>query len=95
MKNQQNTVIVVLIVTAAILAGMLVGVWQDKAQAAYPSVSKGDYIMFACSWSDDYDLLCVIDVAAHKMKTYSINKTTKGLDVSPDVDLERVFAAAE
>jgi hypothetical protein len=94
MKSPQNTVIIVLTVTAAILGGMFVGAWQDnKAQAAYTSVSKGDYIMFAYQWSDQFDLLCVIDVAAHKMKTYSVNKTTKALDVAPDVDLDRVFAA--
>lgn len=95
MKNPQNTVIVLLIVTAAILAGMLVGVWQDKAQAAYSSVSKGDYVMFTYAWQDDFDFLCIIDVATKKMKVYSINKVTKGWEVSPDVDLERAFSAAE
>jgi hypothetical protein len=94
MNNPKNIVIVLLCVTAAIMAGMLVGLWHDSsAQAAYPEVAKGDYIMFPCSWSDDVDLLCVIDVATKKMKVYNINKTTHGMDVAPDVDLKQVFAA--
>lgn len=94
MKNPQNTAIIVLTVTAAILGGMFVGAWQDnKAQASYTSVSKGDYVMFTYQWSNNVDLLCIIDVAARKMKTYSINKATKSFDIAPDVDLDRVFAA--
>ena len=93
MNNPQNVAIVLLTVTAAILAGMLLGVWQDQsAQAAYPSVSKGDYIMVPYTWASSLDFLVVIDVSAQKMKLYTPNKTTKVLDISKDIDLERVFA---
>ena len=93
MNNPQNVVILVLVVTAAILGGMLVGVWQDRsAQAAYPSVSKGDYIMIPYTWSDTMDLLCVIDVPSRKMKVYIPNKNTHAMDVAKEVDLEREFA---
>jgi len=95
MKNSQNASILLLSITAAILAAMLAGAWLDRpAQAGYASVSKGDYILQPYQWSDVIDLMCVIDVAAHKMNVYAPNNTTKALDIAQQViDLDRVFAA--
>jgi len=94
MKNPQNITIVLLAVTAAILGGVLVGTGLDRsAQAGYSGVSKGDYIMVPYTWSDQLDLMVVIDVAGRKMNVYFPNKTTKALDpIQPTIDLERTFA---
>ena len=94
MKNPQNVTIVILSISAAILAGMLAGVSLDRtAQAGYASISKGDYIVVPYTWSSGLDLLCVIDVAGRKMNVYFPNQTTKALEpIQPTVDLERVFA---
>ena len=95
MKNAQNITIVILAVSAAILAGMLVGAGLDRsAQAGYAGISKGDYIMVPYAWNDQLDLLAVIDVANRRMNVYFPNKTTKALEpIQPTVDLERVFSA--
>jgi len=94
MRNPQNVTIVLLTITAAILAAILAGAWSDRpAMAAYSSVSKGDYILVPYQWSDALDFMIVIDVAAHRMNVYVPNKTTKALDLGPQVDLERVFSA--
>ena len=93
MKNTQNTTIVLLTVTAAILGGIVAGTWLDRpAQAGYVSVSKGDYIMVPYQWSDSLDLICVIDVASRRMNVYAPNQNTKALDLLQQVDLERTFA---
>jgi len=92
MKNTHSTIIVLLVITAAILGGMLVSVWQDRtAQAAYPSVSKGDYVMGAMEWSTDLDFVYVIDTARGKMKLYTPNKNTKAMDASQDINLDQIF----
>ena len=95
MKNPQNVTIVLLSITAAILAAVLAGAWFDKpADAAYASVSKGDYILTPYQWADQLDFMTVIDVATHTMNVYVPNKTTKALDlIDKPIDLERVFAA--
>ena len=95
MKNAQNITIVLLAVSAAILAGLLAGtVGLDRsAQAGNASNAKGDYIMVPYAWSDQLDLLVVVDVASRKMNVYFPNKTTKALEpIQPIVDLERTFA---
>ncbi len=92
MKFTHNTLIVLLVITAAILGGMLVSVWQDRtAQAAYSSVSKGDYVIGAMEWSTDLDFVYVIDVAKNRLKLYTPNRNTKALDAIQDVNLEQVF----
>jgi hypothetical protein len=95
MKNTQNITIVLLAVSATILAGLWVGtIGLDRsAQAGNTAISGGDYIMVPYTWSDQLDLMVVVDVAGRKMNVYFPNKTTKALDpIQPTVDLERTFA---
>lgn len=93
MNNASNVTIVLLGVTAAILAGLLVGAWQDRtAQAGYAPDSKGDYVAIPYTWNGDMDLLIVVDVASRKLNVYNPNLTTKGLDLKQTVDIDRLFA---
>jgi hypothetical protein len=96
-KNTQTITLILLSVSAVILAGILVGTWQDSnvANAGYASVSKGDYIMVPYEWTDAIDLMIVIDVSTHKMNIYFYDTNKPGVDKlgiqQPTIDLDKVF----
>lgn len=93
MKNTQNITLVLLCITAAVLAAMLIGAFSDRsAYAGDTAVSKGDYIMVPMMWTKNLDLLVVSDVATRKLIVYAYNRNTKSLDIADTVDLTRVFA---
>ena len=72
MKNNENILITLLVITAGILIAMLVGSWN--AQNAYAESSSdrfGDYIMVTGARTDSIDLLYVIDVPNKKLLVYS------------------------
>ena len=71
MKNNENILITLLVVTAGILIVMLVGSWNARnAYAVSSSDRLGDYIMVTGAMSDSRDLLYVIDVPNKKLLVY-------------------------
>jgi hypothetical protein len=99
MKNQ-NITIVLLLVTAALLTGILVSTFTGTNQAAMASgnpVAGGDYIMCTAQFSVNIDNLWVIDKVAKKMVVYWFNPTARppSVDIGHGRDLEKDFAAAK
>lgn len=91
MKNPQNLTLIILLVTAAILGAVVVGTYSTEAYAEV-SVKQGDYVMGTMAFSEARDLLYVIDIAARRLNTYTINTVSNAVEpVDMTVDLERSF----
>ncbi len=91
MKNSQNITIVLLVLTAAILAAMLLVMHTPtRAYAASPD-RRGNYIMLSGQWSNSMDLLYVINIASKKLNVYFYNRNTNNIDLIDNADLAKLF----
>lgn len=96
MTNGQNLVIVLLVITAVVLTGILVGSYYSTSQSAYAEtpVKGGDYIQFRGAITTNTDLLYVINTAIRRMNAYQMNPNgNKGLELISSIDLEQAFRA--
>ncbi|MCK4602405.1 MAG: hypothetical protein KAU28_08050 [Phycisphaerae bacterium] len=95
MRDTQNITIVLLLITAAVLAAVLV-VARDTTSVAYAdtSVRGGDYIMVTGAWSSTRDILYVVDAAEGKLIAYTANTNTNVLEPLDSRDLEQLFRQA-
>ena len=93
MESNQNTVIVLLTVTAAILAAVLVGSYTDTAEQAWADApaTGGDYTVTTGAWDATIDLVYVINIAGKQLNAYVINPKNKALEVVDKVDLKKTF----
>ena len=92
MKNSQDILIVLLLATAAILAGLVVSVHTADRAYAEPSAKGGGYIVASGRVSSDMDLLYVIDVGARKLNCYGYSIQTKQLELGRQpIDLAQLF----
>ena len=94
--NSQNTTIVILLVTAAILSAVLVGIFAGSSETALaaPSVRGGDYSV--CTGNQpggEGDLLFVVNMEARQLNVYNMNVKTNAVDLIQKVDLDRAFRA--
>ncbi len=82
MNNTQNTTIVLLTVTAAILAAMLLPTLFDEGSVAYGdgSVRQGKYIMATGGYDKNIDLIYVINIETQKLVVYAPNRGRRTLD---------------
>jgi hypothetical protein len=97
MKNQ-NITIVLLLVTAALLTGILVSTFVGTNQTATASgntVRGSDYIMCTAAFNINIDNLWVIDSVAKKMTVYAVNPQSKPPAIellrAGGVDLDAAF----
>lgn len=95
MKNNENILILLLVVTGGILIAMLIGSWN--AQSAYAATSAdrlGDYIMVTGAMTPTRDLLYVVDVPNKRMVVYYSDplKGKTRFEIADDrVNLANVF----
>jgi hypothetical protein len=96
MKNNENILILMLLLTAGVLGAMFLGSYNaDKAYADTPD-RMGDYIMVTGAVTNSTDLLYVIDVPNKKLLVYHISgvKNQFSIKVADDrVNLANVFRA--
>ena len=92
MTESKNLTIVLLCVSATVLATVLVLVNQTAAPAyADTPVRAGDYIMIAGEYSESTDLVYVVDIVAQKVNTYVFNPASNELILRHDFNLKPVF----
>ena len=95
MKNNQNIVIVLLLISAVVLTAFLVG----GALADSPTRSAGltvvrpptIYSMVTGSWDSSIDIVYVLDVDAERLNAYVVNTKTESLDLQDSVSLPQAF----
>lgn len=95
MKDSQNITIALLLVSAAVLAGLLfVASYETKpAYAASPS-RAGDYIMINGTISSSKDLIYVVDLAQGKLIAYIGDINANAMKPVDVIDLEKEFSKA-
>ena len=95
MKNDQNTVIVLLCISAAVLAGLLVGHALADAPALSPSFAvvrpANIYTICTGAWDKEIDILYVLDVNAQQLNAYVTNTKTEAIELFDSVSLPQAF----
>jgi hypothetical protein len=97
MKSTQNLTIVLLLVTAAVLTGLLVGSYVytgESAQATSAGVKGGNYIMVSGMYNQDSDFVYVLDIEKQKLGIYFLNVNTSAMTLGDTIDLAKYFGAA-
>ncbi len=94
MKNTQNVTIVLLLMTAAILTGLMAAstLYTEPAAAA-TSGRGGDYIVATGLFDSDADFVYVLDVANAKLNLYYPDINTKQLTLGTSVNLAQTFGS--
>ena len=82
MNNTQNTTIVLLLITAAILTAMLVSAYMETDSSAYAdaSVRQGKYIMATGAYNKDVDMIYIINIDTQKLCVYAPNSGKRTID---------------
>jgi len=91
MTDNKNLTIMVLCVSAAVLATALVVTSVSDRALADASTRGGDYIWVAGEYSAQRDLIYVVDLAAQKMNTYRVTPKLDALQLRDQVDLKKQF----
>ena len=92
MKDSNNFVIVLLLITAVILGSLVASAYLGTSQQAYAgggaSVRGSIYVLGIGSWQPSLDLVYVLDNATRKINVYflDINKNNIGLIDTADID---------
>jgi len=91
MKNTQNILIVMLLVTAAFLSALLVGqfVYTEKTAVAATHDREGDYIIVSGTFDQDKDVVYVLDIANAKVNLYYPDVNTNSLVLGTTLDLSK------
>jgi len=92
MKNSQNITIVLLMVTAAMLAAMVIGTYKTQTAYAEPTARMGDYILATGAIAQASDGLYVINVPTNRLNIYVPNSRTNVIELTETVNLERIFS---
>ena len=93
MKDTQNIAIGLLLVTAIVLAGMVVGTFVNAGGTAYADtpVKQGRYLMVTGTWTASTDFLYVLDIAAQSINVYVIDNKKKSIGRVDTVNLRQAF----
>lgn len=93
MKNNENSAIMLLLISTAILTALLISIYSNTSQPAFADAATraGDYTMATGAWDDQVDLLYVIDIGAQKLNAYVVNINTSAIEFRDSVDLTKVF----
>ena len=104
-KNNQNTLIVLLMISASILTAFLVGGFvatQETADADAPAHSPdmvvsrppNMYTMCTGAWDSTIDILYVLDINAQKLNAYVTNDKTEAIEQFDSIALPPAFRAS-
>jgi len=95
MKSPQNITIAFLMISAAILTALLVGmhVWDSPRAQAEVSVRHAQVpiIMTTGAYSKSMDLVYIIDIRTRRMNAYAYNQQSKRLMPLSTVVVDEVF----
>ena len=92
MRDTQNTTIVLLLVSAAVLGALLIGNYTAREAAGDTSVRGARYVMVPGAVGRDMDAVYVINVPAHQLNIYLYDTRTKVIVPLPPVNLRQAFA---
>ena len=92
MNNTQNVTIGLLLVTAGILAALLIGTYASKSYAdASVRAAQPGFIMVAGQGSRDGDLLYLIDLRTQRLNVYGYDARAKAMALGAQRELKQLF----
>ncbi|MFP4107257.1 MAG: hypothetical protein ACLFVU_14385 [Phycisphaerae bacterium] len=92
MKDNKNTTILLLLISAVLLGGLMIGLNNTDPARAETEVRRGEYVMTTGQYNDSTDFLYVLDLTAQKMNVYYVDEANKKSIVRVTVlDLKRAF----
>ena len=91
MNDPRNLTILLLVISAAVLGGILLSTMGEPAYAEAMSASRGDYVMATGQVGKYGDLLYMIDRRAKRLNVYSFDPQTDAMTPQASVDLGQVF----
>ena len=102
MKSNQNIVIVLLLISAAVLTAFLVADYfgtgrQARADAPAQSPSfavvrpSNIYTMCTGAWDKDVDILYVLDTNSQRLNAYVTNTRTEAIELFDSISLPQAF----
>jgi hypothetical protein len=92
MKDNKNTTILLLLVSAVLLGGLLIGLNNTEPAHAETEVRRGEYIMTTGQYNDSTDFLYVVDLAVQRMNVYYVDQANKKSIVRvTTLDLKKAF----
>ena len=82
MNNTQNTTIVLLLITTAILTAMLMSGFIGTEPAAYgdSAVRQGKYVMVTGAYDASVDLIYIANIESQKFCVYAPNLAKRTID---------------
>ncbi|HWL94150.1 MAG TPA: hypothetical protein VNT79_11515 [Phycisphaerae bacterium] len=98
MHDNRNFIIGVLSVTATILfVGLLIvtSTGQNQAMAIGQIDRGGDYILVTGQFTENTELVYVVDAASRRMISYSYETSTRDFVLWDAIDLARIVGTAE
>ena len=95
MKNAENITIVMLVATAAILSGMLIGTYSGTSQSASAEIYARHmgFIVSTGQVAPYTDAMYVIDLETRKLNTYILTSQNNSIEFVATVDLQKAFRA--
>ena len=98
MKNPQNITIMLLVISAAILTALLVGMQVYTTPQAQAGTSvrhqQSSYIVSVAHYSSSMDWVYVVDIKTRKINSYFADPQAKRIRLLDSTDLELVFRQA-
>ena len=80
MTTHQNMLIVLLAVTAIVLAAAVVGVLTTEDASAQVSVKSGRYVVCTAAYSSSMELVYVLDMQTGKLNVYIADEHARTLE---------------
>ncbi|MBL7134063.1 MAG: hypothetical protein ISS78_08195 [Phycisphaerae bacterium] len=95
MKNAENITIVMLVATAAILGGMLIGTYSGTSQSAVAEVYARHmgFIVSTGQAAPGIDAMYIIDLETKKLNTYILTSRNNAIEFVATMDLQKAFRA--
>jgi len=93
MKNAENITIGVLVVSAAIITGLLIAVHvSNTPQAqAQTTIKQGQYIVSVGTYTSSYDFVYIVDIRTGRMNAYAAERQRKRVALVTEIEMAPVF----
>ena len=94
MNTPKNYTIALLCLSAIILATVVCLLYRTNTALGNPPDRGGDYLMLSGAYSDQLDLVYIIDRSQQKLNVYVLNLTDGDLVLRGQANLRLVFQRA-
>ena len=94
MKDTKNIAVILLLCSAVILTGLLIGSYTMTSQSAKADSSQrlGSFITTVGAYSDSTDLIYILNVDTQLLNVYALDTNRGVMELRDSVDVKKYFA---